>query len=247
MGVRKPAVAGTFYPGSEELLRSMIHEFMQACKKMKFSPKALIVPHAGYVYSGIVAAAGYHLLQGKTYERVILLGPSHRLPFYGAAFDSSQSWETPLGNVPVSNFYAEHIKILPQAHVKEHSIEVQLPFLQYVLKDFSIAPIAMGSSAPIQDDLQNALSDKTLFVVSSDLSHYHDYDTAKSMDGQTIDKIRKLTCVNYEEACGADGINALIALAKKNKWTPALVEYKNSGDTAGDKKQVVGYACIAFS
>jgi MEMO1 family protein len=249
MGVRKAAVAGTFYPDNDSKLRAMFDQFFERCKKSAVKPKAIIVPHAGYVYSGIVAAAGYALAKEVHCEKYIILGPSHRLRFNGAAFDNNEYWETPLGNAKVANFYAEHIKVLPQAHVHEHSIEVQVPFIQYLCKDgmCTIAPIALGSAAPIRDDVLQALDDKTLLIVSSDLSHYLDYETATQMDKHTIEKILNLRYIDYEEACGADGINTLINVARKMKWKPVLIDYRTSGDTARDKYHVVGYACIAFT
>jgi AmmeMemoRadiSam system protein B len=253
MSTRKPAVAGAFYPGEGDELRQMIGSFLGECKKAKIkgeggeagNVRAIIVPHAGYVYSGIVAAAGYSLLQGKNFERVVLLGPSHFVRFDGAAFDSSQAWQTPLGEVKVGNFPSEKIGSIWQAHAREHSIEVQLPFLQSVLKGFEICPICIGSYDNISDEIIGNLR-KAFLVVSSDLSHYLPYEMAVKKDSETIGKILRLEHVGYDDACGADGISIMIDIARKLRWKPMLLDYRNSGDTAGTKDEVVGYASIAF-
>jgi MEMO1 family protein len=249
MGIREPVVAGMFYPKSKTELDKMIEKFFAQCNKIESKSsklRALIVPHAGYVYSGIVAASGYSLLQGKKFERIIILGPSHALSFLGAAFDTHSNWMTPLGSVTVSNFIAKNIRLLPQAHQAEHSIEVQIPFIQKVLKKSSICPIALGLSPNITDDLLSILDEKTFLIVSSDLSHYLSYDEARKVDNETIKRICNLENVDFESACGAEGINILLHIAKKKAWKPQVLDFKNSGDTAGSKMQVVGYCCVGF-
>ncbi len=255
MTTRQPAVAGMFYPAEPDELKKMLVSFLKeqpqsmpkSMPKSMLMPKALIVPHAGYVYSGIVAAAGYAMLKDSAYKKAIVLGPSHRLPFEGAAFDSSDSWRTPLGETRIENFRSSTIRKLPQAHAEEHSIEVQLPFLQCVLKAFSLCPISLGQSAIIGDELAGQLNEQTLLVVSSDLSHYLPYKRAVSVDRATISRILAFHEVDYDEACGAEGINILIRVAKKLRWKPCLIDYRNSGDTAGPRGSVVGYCCIAFT
>jgi len=248
MKIREPAVSGMFYPNSKAELSQMIDSLMQKCVKKKLdNVKAMIVPHAGYSYSGIVAASGYSLIKEKPHNMVIIMGPSHRIPFLGGAFDTNEFWITPLGKVKVNNFYAEKIKLLPEAHIHEHSIEVQVPFLQKTLRDFSICPISLGFYAgSITNDILKNISDNTLIIVSSDLSHYLPYADAVKTDNATIKSILSLEHVNADDACGAEGINILVDIAKIKKWKPLLVDYKNSGDTSGAKSEVVGYCCIAF-
>jgi AmmeMemoRadiSam system protein B len=153
---------------------------------------------------------------------------------------------TPLGSVKIENFESISIKTVPQAHIKEHSLEVQVPFLQSVLPDFTLCPIALGQFAEISGDIIKAMDDHTLLVISSDLSHYLPYAQALKTDKATVSKILALSDVDHDEACGADGINILLRIAKQLKWKPVLLDYKNSGDTAGTKDQVVGYCSIAF-
>jgi AmmeMemoRadiSam system protein B len=251
---RPPAVAGMFYLRGPDELKSMIDGFLEKCKKYKLPPnsrlKALIVPHAGYVYSAIVAASGYFLLKENRFKRVISLGPSHYVPFRGAAFDSNKFWRTPLGDVMIENFKSRNIVVMPQAHEREHSIEVQLPFLQAILEDFSFCPITLGDSPKIDDDiiaeLDGGKDEGMLLLISSDLSHYLPYKEAVKVDSATIKEILSLKEVSYDEACGREGINVLIRIAKQLKWKPVLIDYRNSGDTSGDKTGVVGYCCIAF-
>jgi AmmeMemoRadiSam system protein B len=245
--MRKAAVAGMFYPDGARQLKELIEIcFAKSEKKNVEGLKAVIVPHAGYIYSGGVAAAGYNLLKDKGFTKVIVLGPSHHVPFRGAAFDNNDFWETPFGIVKLFSFPSEKIKNFPQAHLREHSIEVQLPFLQSVMKNFTICPISLGSFNDIFSEIMKQLDDKTILIISSDLSHYMPYDVAKKIDSETISKIMELKHVDYDDACGAEGINILVDIAKKSGWKPVLVDYKNSGDTAGSKEGVVGYACIAF-
>ena len=248
MSTRNPAVADQFYPKDPIELKEMIESLLKRAKKATVkNVRALIVPHAGYVYSGIVAAAGYSTLKGKKLDRAIILGPSHRVRINGGAFDTNEKWKTPLGFLETDSFPSAKIKESEQAHKWEHSIEVQLPFIQMTMGEPIIIPIALGSQLE-PADLEKAIDKKTILIVSSDLSHYLPYEHAKETDNATIKKILGLNpSVNYEEACGADGINTLIKLALKNKWKPELIDYKNSGDTYGEKHGVVGYACIAFT
>lgn len=253
--VRKPAVAGAFYPGDSEELSGMIDEFLDSCVKVdiKGEIKAIIVPHAGYVYSGIVAAAGYNLIKGSRAKKVLLLGPSHFVPFMGAAVPESNIWETPLGAVKVEKAGTGDLIIEDEApFVEEHSLEVQVPFLQKVMKKFTLYPVCLGeiNAQALAEQLKDfASQDDVLIVVSSDLSHFYNYDEALELDDQAnkffpsinIEKAKKV------EACGIKGIMTLLHLAEMLGFKGHFVDYKNSGDTAGDKSRVVGYGCYAFT
>lgn len=253
--MRKPAVAGMFYPGNKEELKKSVHGFLQAGKEIKFKGelKALIVPHAGYVYSGIVAGAGFRLLAGKNvrhYKKVILLGPSHQIYFSGAAI-AAEDFETPLGTVKVgevSSWLKEELIVkLPEAHRKEHCLEVELPFLQETLSKFELYALVLGEvdEKLLAAAIRKFVDDNTLIVVSSDLSHYLPYETAVRKDKETINKILNFDLSHFE-ACGERPIRVLMHLAKSLNWKPILLDYKNSGDTAGDKNRVVGYTAIGY-
>ncbi len=253
--MRPPAVAGTFYPGDGQSLVSMISNFINRCAKPEMNGKlrGLIVPHAGYIYSGIVAAAGYRLLMERKDEirKIILLGPSHYSLFNGAASSGEDVWETPLGMVSVRELVGNHIFILPSAHSNEHSLEVQIPFLQITCPKAGIYPVLIGNADFLQlaDDLLQYVDDSTLVLVSSDLSHYHAYGDAVKIDSYANKCIPELDveCVEQRvEACGKIGILALMRIAKSKSWKGMFVDYKNSGDTSGDKSRVVGYGCYAF-
>jgi len=256
---RQPAVAGAFYPGNAKQLQQALFSFLtnaapSSSPKGKEALHAIIVPHAGYIYSGLVAAAAYRLVResGSQFSRAIILGPSHFVPVQGGAFDDHPFWRTPLGVVPVENFSSSRITLDRAAHAREHSLEVQVPFIQAVLPLAAICPIALGVSGEagrqgtLRDDIMSQLDGKTLLVVSSDLSHYHPYADAVAIDHGTIGRILSLEEIDEDEACGAAGIDILIAIARKKNWKPVLLDYKNSGDTAGDKDAVVGYAAVAF-
>jgi AmmeMemoRadiSam system protein B len=258
--VRQPAVAGTFYPANAAMLRETIIELLKSsvasCEKGH--PKALIAPHAGYVYSGPIAGQAYAQLitQAKIIRRVILLGPVHRVPVRGLALPKADRFATPLGEVPVDQDAIRRLEAMPQvvvsedAHAFEHSLEVQLPFLQSVLHDFSLVPLAVGDATSEEvADVLEALwgGPETLIVVSSDLSHYLPYAQAMQIDHDTVEQIldgRQLD--SFERACGALPINGLLLAASRHKLTPKLVSQCNSGDTAGDRQRVVGYAAIEF-
>lgn len=268
--LRPPAFAGSFYPEDEQELKNQINQFLkEAVLPQNFvkglRPKALISPHAGYIYSGPVAAYGYKLIKSMKYKNVIIFGPSHRMMFQNIALTNFEFWKTPLGIVqlsPLSKKLQEesYFNSLDEVHAFEHSIEVQLPFLQTVLKDFRITPLAAGrvdNHKEIAKVLSKHLDKDTLIVASSDLSHYLPYKEAEKIDNKTIKNILEFdTDIDPEQACGADGIIILMELAKLLKWKAKLLDYRNSGDTAGlpdealakagDKSQVVGYASIAF-
>jgi AmmeMemoRadiSam system protein B len=259
--IRPPAVAGSFYPGDARALGAEVRALLAAAPSATGNVetlKALVVPHAGYVYSGPTAAAGYALLAPirDRIRRVVLLGPTHRVAIRGLALPGVDAFETPLGTIPVDAPAVASLADLPQvvtsaaAHAQEHSLEVHLPFLQTVLGEFTLVPLAVGHASP--DDVAAVLDrlwggPETLIVVSSDLSHYLPYATAVRTDRGTVGDILRLDPhVEHDHACGATPINGLLALARRHPLRPELVDLRNSGDTAGDRSRVVGYAAIAF-
>ncbi|HWO99251.1 MAG TPA: AmmeMemoRadiSam system protein B [Methylococcus sp.] len=257
--IRPPAVAGTFYPMDPRQLRSMVQSMLTEPKAGDTLPKAIIAPHAGYVYSGPVAASAYAQLRAgrDTIRRVVLLGPSHRVVFQGLAVSSAEAFATPLGTVPLDRETIEALLQFPfvhrldQAHAFEHSLEVHLPFLQEVLANFSLVPILVGDADPRQvaqvlDELWDG--DETLILVSSDLSHYHDYATARRMDQATSRAIEALRPedIDYEDACGRLPVSGLLIAARKHGLKGRTIDLRNSGDTAGPKESVVGYGAYVF-
>ncbi|MCE2491238.1 MAG: AmmeMemoRadiSam system protein B [Alphaproteobacteria bacterium] len=258
--VRSPAVAGFFYPEDPGELRSTVEAYLADARQTNLEdpdtpwPKAVIAPHAGYVYSGPVAASVYARLEAarETVERVVLLGPSHRIGFTGLAVSSAEAYVTPLGPIPidaraiaqVAGF--KQVRLMDEAHAQEHSLEAHLPFLQTVLRDFQLVPVVVGDVAP--DDVTHALDalwggPETLIVISSDLSHYHDYATANEMDNATGRAIQTLQMdgVTTQGACGGRLIRGLMALARCRDLRITLIDLRNSGDTAGPRDRVVGY------
>jgi AmmeMemoRadiSam system protein B len=260
MSIRQPAVSGLFYPDDPETLRRTVNEFLaEAPSREGELPKAIIVPHAGYIYSGPVAASVFaRLARGRdSIERVVLLGPSHRVPFYGLAATGSTSYRTPLGDIPIDQRSLESVLPLPQvvkldaAHANEHSLEVQLPFLQLLLDHFELVPLVVGdaSGEEVAEVLEQLWGGpETLIVISSDLSHYHDYATAQRMDRATSQSIVSLQpeSLGYEDACGRIPVSGLLLLARQRGLQGELIDLRNSGDTAGEKQQVVGYGAYAF-
>jgi len=258
--VRQPAVAGAFYPANAAVLRQTIRELLKSsvASGETEQPKALIAPHAGYIYSGWVAGQAYAQLiaQAEVIRRVILLGPVHRVPARGLVLPKADRFATPLGEVPVDQDAIRRLAGMPQvvvnedAHTFEHSLEVQLPFLQSVLHDFSLVPLAVGdATAEEVADVLEALwgGPETLIVVSSDLSHYLPYAQAKQIDHDTVERIlRGRQLDTFEQACGALPINGLLLAASRHKLTPKLLYLCNSGDTTGDRQSVVGYVAIEF-
>jgi AmmeMemoRadiSam system protein B len=256
---RPPAVAGTFYPADPDTLSTELDEMLA---KPQLPPmvrlKALIVPHAGYVYSGISASKAYCLLPSiqSRIERVVLLGPAHRMAIQGLVLPTARRFATPLGEVDIDiNAYQtlQHfgcVSFNDVVHALEHSLEIQLPFLQATLGEFSIVPLAVGYVAveevvAVLEQLWGG--DETLIVISSDLSHFHDYQAAQSFDYATVQHILDLQPqINHQQACGAIPINALIEMAQRRGLTPHLLDLRNSGDVSGDLSRVVGYAALAF-
>ena len=260
---RAPAVAGFFYPEDSAELESAVAGYLAAVPAPPSNapvPKALIVPHAGYVYSGPIAASGYARIAGQrqTIRRVVLLGPSHRIPLRGLAASGADAFDTPLGAVPLDREVIDEILDFPQvqileaAHRDEHSLEVQLPFLQYVLEDFSLVPLSVGDAEPeeVGEVIERLWGGpETLFVVSSDLSHYYDYDTARRLDAATTRAIEALDtrALEPESACGRAPARGLLAAAKRHGLSVETVDLRSSGDTAGDKQRVVGYGSYVFT
>ncbi|NOQ35782.1 MAG: AmmeMemoRadiSam system protein B [Methylococcaceae bacterium] len=257
--IRQPAVAGAFYPANPQKLQAMLDSYLQPVEATKTSPKAMIVPHAGYIYSGAIAASAYGRLKPnrETISRVVLLGPSHRVGFKGLAISHAEFFNTPLGDIPLDTSAIEKLSHYPfveyidKAHYLEHSLEVQLPFLQTTLEKFSLIPIVAGDCPPEQ--VEQVLEcfygqEDTLIVVSSDLSHYHDYATAKQLDQETSEKIENLDYKKLDEdsACGRVPVRGLLALAEKKLLKIKTIDLRNSGDTAGDKKRVVGYGAYVI-
>ncbi len=275
--VREPAVAGIFYPDQREVLSHLVDQLLdQATTIRQGDLKALICPHAGYAYSGPVAASGFRLLRGLHFKNVVILGPAHFAALDQASISSADVFRTPLGDVPVSpaarllakrapfaldpRCYVEPPDWVPaaarsgpgamRAGTWEHADEVEMPFLQKTLGEFAVVPVVMGDVAPADAAraLEPLLDTNTLLVVSSDLSHYHPYAEARKRDQQTVDAICALDArkMARQEACGRIPILTLLEIAKANHWQPKLLDFRNSGDTSGDKSRVVGYAAIAF-
>lgn len=261
MSIRQPAVSGLFYPDDPNTLQSAINGFLAEAPVQECAlPKAIIVPHAGYIYSGPVAARVYaRLARGhESIERVVLLGPSHRVPFYGLAATGASFYRTPLGDIQIDQQSLAQVLELAQvvklddAHASEHSLEVQLPFLQMLLDDFELVPLVVGDAT--DEEVAEVLErlwggPETLIVISSDLSHYHDYATARRMDQATSESIVSLhpERLGIEDACGRIPVSGLLLQAKQRGLRGELVDLRNSGDTAGDKRRVVGYGAYAFS
>ena len=257
--VRPPAVAGLFYPADPNVLQRSVEGYLAGATEFSHRPKAIIAPHAGYVYSAPIAASAYRLMEPMRGQisRVVLLGPVHRVWVNGLALPDAQVFETPLGSISLDREAMEQIAGLPQvevlaaAHAQEHSLEVQLPFLQAVLGDFKLVPLAVGGATP--DQVAEVLErlwggDETLIVVSSDLSHYLPYQASSNVDKATARSILDLrTDLGGDQACGAHPINGLLLAARHHGLRPHLLDLRNSGDTAGDRDRVVGYGAFAFT
>jgi AmmeMemoRadiSam system protein B/AmmeMemoRadiSam system protein A len=258
--IRTAAVAGMFYPGDAQALSTELEELLggveQREPRLGF-PKALVVPHAGYIYSGPVAARAYDELAAARgiVTRVVMLGPVHRVPVRGLAVPTDDAFATPLGTVTIDRAALDTVRDLPQvvasdaAHLQEHALEVQLPFLQRQLGSFTLAPFAVGDASvrEVAEVLERLWGGpETLIVISTDLSHYHPYAEARGIDRSTVTRIARFaTDLNHEEACGATPLNGFLALAQQRKLSIRLLAACNSGDTAGGKGQVVGYSAFA--
>lgn len=266
---RQPAVAGTFYPGAPGQLAQVVDGYLRDAEASALGsvpisvpisvPKALVAPHAGYVYSGPVAASAYATLREARdlIHRVVLLGPSHRVALRGLAVPRSDAFLTPLGSIPIDRASCARAAQLPQvtisdeAHDQEHSLEVQLPFLQRVLADFELVPFSVGSASG--EEIAEVLEvvwggPETLIVISSDLSHYYDYDTARRLDAATTRAIERMDPdgLDSESACGRVPVRGLLIAAERHGLAVETLDVRNSGDTAGSRDQVVGYGSWVF-
>lgn len=271
--VRKPVFAGSFYPADKTTLSSQIDGYLKEVepkgKRVDGHIFGIIAPHAGYEYSGRVAAHAYRLIKGKGYKTVIIIGSSHRVPYRGIAIYPEGSWETPLGTVPIDYAMAKAIakecknmRPFPVAFEREHSLEVQVPFLQETLTGFKIVPILTGSMdkndySELTDALAKILKndqEKVLIVVSSDMSHFHPYDAASKMDNIALKDIGDLNVEGLAqrlhhaecELCGLQGVISLMMLARQINGKTAILNYANSGDVTQDRSRVVGYGAVAF-
>ena len=258
--VRPPAVAGLFYPGDASQLREVVSEYLAQAPEPAIgaAPKALIVPHAGYIYSGAIAAAAYSQVaqRRRQIRRIVLIGPSHRVYLRGMAVPSAEAFQTPLGRVLVdqdlkAQLLARQLVIESDApHDSEHSLEVQLPFLQMLFDDFTLLPLSIGAATP--PAVATALAEtwggkETLVLVSSDLSHFLTYDAAREFDLATTAAIlRHDATLTGDQACGCVGINGVSLLALQRNLSISEIARCNSGDTAGDRNRVVGYGAFAF-
>ncbi len=255
--VRHAAVAGAFYPGHRQELETAIDELLAGATRRGARPKALVVPHAGYIYSGPVAASAYVQLREPFPTRVVLLGPSHFEPVRGLALPVADVFYTPLGDVPVDHHAAAAVaqlgcvKTSAAAHLREHSLEVQLPFLQRVLPAFTVVPFAVGQ-ARVEDVaavLDAMWGDRdTLVVISTDLSHYLPYASAQALDAATARDVLALNAdgISSDQACGVEGLRGLLSVARQRGLKVEQLDLRNSGDTAGDHSRVVGYGAFAF-
>ncbi len=258
--IRTPAVAGQFYPADPAQLHIQVRQFLSQVEPPdEPPPKAIIVPHAGYMYSGPVAASAYARMKAvrDRITRVVLLGPSHRVGFRGIAVSTMTAFATPLGQIPLDQEAVERVRPLPevgfleQAHAQEHSLEVHLPFLQEVLGNFRLMPLVVGDASPAEvGAVLEALwgGPETLIVISSDLSHYHDYQTAQHLDNATSKAIEALRFedIGYDQACGRNPVNGLLWVARRKNLHGETIDLRNSGDTAGPRNQVVGYGAYVF-
>ncbi len=258
--IRPAAVAGFFYPADAgTLARDVAAMLAQAHPAVGAAvPKAIIAPHAGYVYSGPIAASAYVTLRPARdrIRRVVLLGPTHRTPVRGLAVPAATAFASPLGTVAIDRDAIARVADLPQVvvsdsvHALEHSLEVHLPFLQSVLDSFSLVPFAVGRASP--EEVAEVLDrlwggEETLILVSSDLSHYLPYAVARETDRKTVDSILNLdAAIDHEQACGGTPVNGLLLAARRHGLHPHVLDLRNSGDTAGDRNRVVGYCSVAF-
>lgn len=270
MDIRKSVIAGTWYPGDPVILRGEVRRYLDSVpvQPLGGAVVGLVSPHAGYLYSGQIAAHGYRLVEGQRFDAVVVIGPSHRVLFRGASVWPSGGYETPLGVVPVDRKLAGEILAADpvmnadrKPHAAEHSVEIQLPFLQVALGAFSFVPIVMGtqdlrSCEAVADAVWRASKGRNVLVVgSSDLSHFHSYEQAKRLDGIVVDRVRKRDYRGLArdleggscEACGGGPVVAAMLFAEKaGARGVQVLHYANSGDVTGERRQVVGYLSAAF-
>ncbi len=258
--IRPAAVSWQFYPSNPSELEQMVKSLLDGVHDIPPSSKAIIAPHAGLVYSGPIAATVYASLFAKKegINRVVLLGPSHRVYLKGLALSSADYFETPLGKIEIDQDAYDSVRNLPQvnvadaAHTQEHSLEVHLPFLQLVLDQFKLVPIVVGDTSPeeVAEVLEVLWGDEaTQIIISSDLSHFHDYETAQQLDLSTSKAIEnlQLESISSEQACGCMPMRGLLQLARKKHLNVKTLDLRNSGDTAGTKDRVVGYGAYAVN
>jgi|WetSurMetagenome_2_1015567.scaffolds.fasta_scaffold34839_2 MEMO1 family protein len=254
MKIRKPYCAGSWYSDDPSELAEELDKYLSRVKNENLNVKAIIVPHAGYMYSGQTASYSFKQLNEKT-EKVFVLGTAHRYPLKGASISDYDYYNSPLGKIKVSDDVKNILKekcivSIDEADYEEHSIEIEIPFLQRVLGKFELIPIIVGSvdSKEFSDVLEKYFDEKTVIVASVDLSHFHSYDEAKKLDNYSIECILNLNAdgIKQAEIDSPYAIMALLELAKRKKWKVKLLDYKNSGDIISDKSRVVGYSAIAF-
>lgn len=257
--VRRPAVAGTFYPRDAKDLAEAVEGLLAGARGVPNGHvRAVIAPHAGYIYSGAVAAEAFVALAERRdrIRRLVVVGPAHYVRFRGIAVPSAEAFATPLGELPLDAGALEAIAALPQvvvndeAHAPEHALEVELPFLQTLLGDIPIVPLVVGAvtAAEVAEVLDRLWDEATVVVVSSDLSHFHDYDTARRLDLATAEAIERFdeAAIGFDHACGALAVRGMLIAAGRRGLEIERLDLRNSGDTAGDRRSVVGYGAWAF-
>jgi AmmeMemoRadiSam system protein B len=256
---RRPAVAGSFYPGESKELKTAVDALLSRAERSREPGLAgIIAPHAGYIYSGPIAAKAFATLAATdaVFRRVLLVGPAHYVPVSGVAAPSSAAFATPLGKIPLdrdaiaSLVEAGLVSIDDRAHAREHSLEVELPFLQTVLGQFTLIPLLAGDVEPTQVAaiIDAVLDKRTLLVVSTDLSHYLGYASAQQRDLATAETIEHLAFdrLGPYDACGFAALNGALCAASGRQWRVRRLDLRNSGDTRGDRGSVVGYGAWAF-
>lgn len=262
LSIRQPAVAGQFYPADPDRLQRQVQRYIHQASLPEDLGivRAVVAPHAGYVYSGATAGHAFKALEQLPPRdwTVFLLGPAHRVPVNGVALGNYSAFRTPLGDVPVAvDRVADMLERSSRytraagAHAPEHCLEVEIPFLQVALSDFRLVPMLFGQVNPddVAEDLLDQITENDLLVVSTDLSHFYPYDTAQKLDQRFLDALLEedKDGVTKGEACGRAPAATLMEVARHKTWNPHLLDYRNSGDTAGDKSRVVGYASVAYT
>ncbi len=265
MSIRQTAVSGQFYPSDPDEIKSMLEHYNQILDEhlkqnddlLQLKPKAVIVPHAGYVYSGFTANIALRLLANTTVKRIVVIGPSHRVYVKGTSTSEFDSYQTPMGALRVDKALVADLKekfnlgFFPDAH-HEHSTEVQMPFVKTYTPDVSVVELVYGDQSPenLAEVIDYLLKDtETAVVISTDLSHYYDIKKANALDSICLDAVKKLSTATLHqgcEACGKIGVEAMLIAAKKNALKPILLDYRTSADASGDESQVVGYMSAAF-
>jgi len=265
MSTREAAVAGQFYPSSPDEIQSMLEHYNQILDEhlkdkddvLHLKPRAVIVPHAGYVYSGFTANIALRLLSNTAVKRVVIIGPSHRVYLKGTSISEFDSYQTPLGALPIDKVLVSDLEdrfglgFVPEAH-HEHSTEVQIPFVKNYTPKVSVVELVYGDESPekLADVIEYLLEDpETAVVISTDLSHYYDIKKANTLDSICLDAVKTLSTTELHkgcEACGKIGVEAILIASKKYGLRSMLLDYRTSADASGDKSQVVGYMSAAF-